>query len=136
MLTQLKQQWTQLKQYPPGQRFLRRYEAQRLRAPNGSSVARRFVTFGAAAILGAIGVVLVFTPGPAVLFFFLAGAVLAEESRSTARLLDGCEVWCRRSGRVIHRSWRQLSGTMRVLLGVSLGVLAGAAAYVGYLVVL
>jgi hypothetical protein len=136
MLTKLKQQWTQLKQYPPGQRFLRRYEAQRRRAPHGPSVARRLVTFGVAAILGAIGVVLVFIPGPAVLFFLLAGAVLAEESRSTARLLDGCEVWCRRSGRVIQRSWRQLSGAMRVLLGVSLGVLAGAAAYVGYLVVL
>lgn len=136
MPTKLKEQWTQLRQYPAGQRFRLRYEAHRRRVPDGRSLGHRFVIFGVAGLLALIGVVLVFMPGPAVLFFFLAGAVLAEESRRMACLLDGCEVWCRRGGRAVCRSWRRLSLSSRVLLGMSLGVLAGAAAYVGYLVVL
>jgi multisubunit Na+/H+ antiporter MnhG subunit len=40
----------------------------------------------------AIGVVLVFVPGPAVVFFALTAALLAAESRAVARALDRAEL--------------------------------------------
>jgi hypothetical protein len=54
----------------------------------------------------AVGVVLAFIPGPAVVFFGIAAALLASESMTVARALDRVEVWLR-------GAWRRLRGPRR-----------------------
>ncbi|MGH7335962.1 MAG: PGPGW domain-containing protein, partial [Myxococcota bacterium] len=62
------------------------------------------VTFVVIAIVCfAAGVVLVFIPGPAVLFFALGGALLATQSLWVARALDAIEVRGRKTLDSIRR---------------------------------
>ena len=132
MLPKLKQQWTQLKHYPPGQRFRRRYEARRRQEPGRTSLLRHLRVFSIAAVLAVIGFILVFMPGPAIVFFFLAGAVAAEESLTAARLLDWSEVRVRRIWAWARRWWFSRSTAARVLVSVSVGLLTGVSAYLSY----
>ena len=55
---------------------------------------------GAAVVSLAVGVVLAFVPGPAVVFFALTAALLAAQSAWLARRLDAAEIWVRH---VLHR---------------------------------
>lgn len=90
MLAALKRRWTDLKRGTPGRRFQDRYRrAAEARARGGLS---RILRVSAAAVAIVIGVVLVFLPGPAVVFFFIAGALLASESLHVARALDWTEL--------------------------------------------
>jgi hypothetical protein len=132
MLPKLKHQWTQLKHYPPGQRFRRRYEARRQAEPRKTSLLRHITIFSIAAVLAVIGFVLVFMPGPAVLFFFLSGAVLAEESLTAARVLDWLEVRLRHLFAWARRWWARRSTPVRVLLSLSVALVTGASAYLSY----
>ncbi|HEY4249169.1 MAG TPA: hypothetical protein VGM64_20260 [Lacunisphaera sp.] len=111
MTNPLKQQWQSLKRGKPGHRFRARYDA-------GSRVKKdasfgfkliRLLRFVIALAAAAVGVVLVFIPGPAILFFLLAGSLLAAESLTIARFLDWIEVklrdlfeWCQRQWRRMH----------------------------------
>ena len=58
---------------------------------------------GGAVLCLAIGIVLTFIPGPAFVFFGLAGALLSIESRWIARVLDRAEV----SARKLLARWRR-----------------------------
>lgn len=53
----------------------------------------------------AIGLVLTFIPGPAILFFLLAAGLLSAQSRWMARELDHAELKLR-GGWSAFRSWR------------------------------
>jgi hypothetical protein len=100
--TAIQAQWQTLKRGRPGRRFRDRYEASRRGASRRTWVQRVLrMTLAAAAI--AIGVVLVFVPGPAVLFFAVAGALLASESRGVARFMDRCEV-------TMRNAWNRVRG--------------------------
>lgn len=55
-------------------------------------------------------------PGPAIIFFFVAGALLASESRLIARLMDWIEVKVRVIFDWAHRHWRRLSLVPRIVL--------------------
>lgn len=63
----------------------------------------------AAIILLAIGVVLTFIPGPAIVFFFAGAGLLAGESRVLARWLDWSELKLRKSFHWLKRWWKQAS---------------------------
>ncbi len=82
-----------------------------------------------AALSTIVGFVLVFIPGPAVLFFFIAGALLATDWLPVARLLDWGEVHARRIWQWVHRIWKKLSPAARVALMVTGGVLGAAASF-------
>jgi len=56
----------------------------------------------AAVVSLAVGIVLAFIPGPAVLFFALSAALLGAQSRWVARRLDAAETAARR----FWRAWR------------------------------
>ena len=77
---------------PPGQRFRRHYESRQREVDRGGGTKRYLVASG----LILVGIVLVFVPGPAVVFFALAGVLLAEVSLPAARALDWAEVRVRR----------------------------------------
>lgn len=107
MNLRLKRQWQVLKSGKPGHRFVERYEAAQ-RKENRASFITRLVRFVIAAIAIALGVVFALIPGPAILFFALAGALLASESKMVARFLDWTEVRIRRVVRFAQRIWRRL----------------------------
>lgn len=80
----------------------------------------------------AIGVVEIFFPGPAILFLFVGGALLATESHAVARFMDRLEVGCRRAFRAAQGGWRRLSGRQRALLVATVLFAAGVVIYFLY----
>ncbi|MEY4938552.1 MAG: hypothetical protein RIQ93_287 [Verrucomicrobiota bacterium] len=107
MLTALKRSLANLKLGRPGRRFEQHYEWAQQSESRGAS--RRWINFLLAGITFAIGVVLVFIPGPAVVFFFITGALLAPESRAIARFMDWSEMKIRALWQWAISQWRGLS---------------------------
>src|SRR3982751_1868031 len=93
----------------PGRRFRRHYDIAH-RPGNELSIIRRIIRFLIALVAMAVGVVLTFMPGPAVLFFALAGALLATESRGVATALDWSELKLRDVFLSVRRYWNSLGG--------------------------
>jgi hypothetical protein len=91
---QLRKAWTELRASQPGERFQDAYHRQK-RADQGRSAAARWLRPMLALLSFAIGVVLAFIPGPAVVFFALSATLLATQSLRVARILDRTEVWLR-----------------------------------------
>ena len=96
----------------------------------------RFGRLVIAIIAFAIGLVLIFIPGPAILFFLIAGGLLAAESRHVARFLDWSEVKLRHGLSWLWARWRSFSRPEKML--VALLVAAGGAGglFVSYRIVL
>lgn len=131
MRFRLSKQWHKLSRGKPGHRFQDRYHAhQRKQAHQGvfQRLWRIFLALGATAI----GAVLVFIPGPAILFFFVAGALLAVDCLWLARVLDWLEVKLRRWAKRGVALWRQLSPLARISLVASAGCLFVATTYGAY----
>ncbi|HTM22657.1 MAG TPA: PGPGW domain-containing protein [Kofleriaceae bacterium] len=104
MLDGLRREWRAFEGAEPGTRFEQHYRRRhdvpraRLHAP---------LYWIGALLAFAIGVVLVFLPGPAFVFFLLAAALLSTQALWLARALDRGEVklrawWRRRTAR-----WRR-----------------------------
>lgn len=87
MTGKARRSWNALRSDPPGQRFRRHYERRQQEADRSGDSRRYLVASG----LILVGIVLIFIPGPAVVFFALAGALLAEVSLPAARTLDWAE---------------------------------------------
>ncbi len=99
-LQNLKQIWREFRQDSAGHRFRNRYYRRReIVATRGTTLGRLLVLFVALLCL-AIAVPLMVLPGPAFVFFAIAGVILAGESRLLATLFDYLEVrvryWIRR----------------------------------------
>ena len=88
----------------------------------------RFILAGLSA---AVGFVLVFIPGPAILFFLIAAALLASDWLFVARLLDWGEVRIRRIAVRLKKFWGARSIPARVALACA-GLLLGAGASLGF----
>jgi hypothetical protein len=101
VLARLKRLGRRLRKLPPGERFQTLHREQKDRPP---AVKAAFLGF--AVLCLAAGVVLMFIPGPAVLFFALAGALLATQSRHVARWLDWGELRARKAVAALRR-WRR-----------------------------
>ena len=128
MATGLSQDWRILRRAPPGRRFEQYYRSARGRRERGRLWLRVARLAGGVACL-AVGIVLVFIPGPAILFFLLAAAAFAAESLAAARLLDGAELRIRAWARRGRGAWRRLSGAGRIGAVVVTLALAGATVY-------
>lgn len=87
--------WRALKASKPGKRFQDAHHRQR-EADKTRSALARWLRPAFAVLALAVGVVLAFIPGPAVVFFALSAALFASESLAIARALDRTEVWLRR----------------------------------------
>ena len=92
MLKKLKAELHELRTYPPGERFSRFHERHR----HGQAGWVKPLLLVAAAISFVVGVILVFIPGPAILFFAITAAVLATQSSGVAKQLDHTELWLRK----------------------------------------
>lgn len=123
----LRLHWQALRRGEPGRRFSDRYECAR-RERGSCGVGVRVALVAAAAVSLAIAVVLSVFPGPALPFYFLAGGLLATESRTIARAMDWTEVRARRIAAWGKRRWRRLPVAARVaLLAVGAACSAGTA---------
>jgi hypothetical protein len=91
MLSALRKQWQELKGLPPGERF-QTFHRQQQKKSVGVKVAYAALSI----VFFAVGVVLAFIPGPAVVFFALCAALLAAQSGWVARILDRGELKGRR----------------------------------------
>src|SRR5687768_5558348 len=90
LIQHLREDWHALRRARPGMRFQERYE--RARAKRACGACQRILLFIVAIICLGVAVVLSIFPGPAIPFFFVAGGLLAAESRPIARLMDWAEV--------------------------------------------
>jgi hypothetical protein len=104
-LAQLRRAWRAFRELPAGQRFQIHHE-QEQRKNRSKPAYRRVLQLALVPLLIAIGVVLMFIPGPAILFFFLAAASLASHSLWVARALDRAELGARRLWTKFRR-WRK-----------------------------
>jgi hypothetical protein len=102
MLDKLKAEWQELKRAPSGQRFVQCHERHQAR----DAPYLKPLLFFAAIFSFVVGVVLVFIPGPAILFFAISGALLAAESHAVASAFDKVET-------VLHRIWFAYRGRRR-----------------------
>lgn len=125
MNLKLKRQWEVLKRGKPGRRFVERYQAAQ-RKENRATLATRIVRMAVATVAIALGLVFAVIPGPAIVFFALAGALLASESRGVAKFLDWCEVKIRAVVDWGMRIWKRLP-----IVGKVAVVILGAAGSVG-----
>ena len=85
-----------------------------------------------ALVLMVVGLVLTVMPGPAILFFLIAGGLLAAESRAVARWLDRGEVWLRTAWNWGQRHWWALPIWIKVALGVLVTGIILASACLSY----
>jgi hypothetical protein len=128
MTTALPKKWHWLPTGQPGHRFRNRYyQHQKSRG------VRRFAAMIFRIILSAlaavVGFILVFIPGPAVVFFLISGALLAADWLAVARLLDWGEVHARRIWKRVPGRWRQASPAARIALVAGTALMGAAASY-------
>jgi multisubunit Na+/H+ antiporter MnhG subunit len=135
MFNSFKRQWSSLRHSRPGHRFQDRYERNQKTKKNQSWVGR-ILRMAAAAVAFVIGVILVFIPGPAFVFFALAGALVASESLVVARSLDWIEVKIRAVVTWCGRHWKRLHAVGKVAVVGVVAIAGGAAAYASYRVFL
>ena len=130
MGSQLRQGLRELRRGRPGHRFRAHYE--RSQKQKRSHAATRVGLLVAAIICFAIGVVLVVMPGPAFVFFILAGGLLATESKTVARLMDRIEVLVRKAMSWAKRKWERLPMAARIALGLVAACCTAGALFLGY----
>ena len=111
-------QWQTLQRAKPGQRFQARYRSGRKASKDAGTGQRILRFFRLLAALGciAVGIVLTVIPGPAILFFLVAGSLLSTESLFVARSLDWGEVKLRAAWSWSQRRWRKLSTGGKIAL--------------------
>jgi hypothetical protein len=127
----LRRSWRELSRGRPGHRFQDRYQRAHQK-PQRGGVAQRILLVVVAIFFLAIGVVLSVMPGPAFVFYILAGGLLASESRYVARFMDASEVIVRKVLRWGKRKWSGLPIVARgVLVLIAIGCAVGAA-FIGY----
>jgi hypothetical protein len=122
MLAGLKREWRAFEGERPGKRFEQHYR----RTHDVKRSKANVVLYWLGALVAfAIGVVLVFIPGPAVLFFLIAAALVATQALWLARLLDRGELRLRAWARRFKGWWRRRALVARI------GMIAGAIGIAG-----
>jgi len=134
MSNPLKKQWRSLKRGQPGRRFKARYDAGRNARKDASWGFKvfRLARIIMALALVAVGIVLMFIPGPAVLFFLLAGSLLAAESLMIANVLDWAELRMRAAFSWLKRHWIKLHLAGKMAVTGLAATAAGGCAYAAY----
>ena len=102
MRRRLREYWREFRHAPPGDRFRSRYRRRKRDRQNGESQWSRPLLILAALLCMGIAVPLMVIPGPAVLFWALAGFLIAGESAAAAKWLDLTEL----TGRQLINRWK------------------------------
>ena len=126
MLDELKKHWRTFRDARPGKRFEKLHEAR-------SDSPPPIVFYAAGAVLLAVGVVLLFIPGPGLLLIAFGGALIARQSLWLAKRLDRLELLLRRFARKARSVWRRSSVAVRGAVVTAAAIVAAGAGYAGYL---
>jgi uncharacterized membrane protein YbaN (DUF454 family) len=127
VIIQFREHWRDLCRGRPGRRFQARYERSKQEEARSHPV-KRILLICLAIVFLAIAIVLMVMPGPAFVFFILAGALIATESKGVARFMDWAEVRVRSVLAWCKWRWRAWSKAGRaVAVGVALMCTAGFA---------
>ena len=102
LLARLKDLWSAFKRLEPGLRFQTLYRRHR-QSEAGKSPIRRVLYVLAGVVALAVGVVLAFIPGPAILFFLIAGGLFAVQSLWVAQALDWAELRARAAANAVRK---------------------------------
>lgn len=129
MLQGLKDHWHDLKRGRPGHRFQDHY---RRRHDAGANKLRKVLYIGAGALIVAAGIFFLPAPGPGFLIVFLGGGVMAQESRTAARVLDWLELRLRAIADWALRVWQDASLPARAAIALLALVIAGGAGFAAY----
>jgi hypothetical protein len=117
--------WEEMKHDPPGKRFQKHYHRRHEEGEKKGRGRHYLLVIG----LVLVGVVLVFIPGPAVVLFALAAALLAEDSLRIAKALDWLEVRIRRLIARARGTWKRSGALARIAMALLALAIAGAVAY-------
>jgi UPF0716 family protein affecting phage T7 exclusion len=98
MSQSLRAEWDRFRADPPGERFCNHYDRAR-----STPTSVRVIQLVVGLVLVAAGIVLCFIPGPGLLVMVFGLALLAGQSRTTARTLDRIEPSVRRFVRRIKQ---------------------------------
>ncbi len=123
MWEMFKQTWRRFKAGNPGQRFQREF---RRRHSAGRSPIQKALLIVGGLLLMAAGFLLLFIPGPGLVFLFVGGFLIAQQSLVAARVLDWSEIRLRKLLAWSLRAWRRSSTTLKALLVVVAVVVLGA----------
>lgn len=110
MSSKLSQHWRAFRQSAPGERFQRRHMRHREAARTRSPLVRfGFLVLGG--LSAAFGFILLFIPGPGLLFIAVGGGLVANESLVAARSFDWLELKSRAGIAKLKTWWsRRRSG--------------------------
>lgn len=122
VLAEAKQEWRRFRRDEPGTRFEKHRE--RMQHKPRSHAA---IMVGIGIVLIAGGVVLLFIPGPGLLFIVFGLALVASHSERLSRVLDRSEPAVRRFGRRTRSRWRALPGYAKLGLLLALAAVVAVA---------
>ena len=111
MFDTLHQRWRQFAAAPPGQRFQAHFDRRQRTRPRG--LHQKILTIGGGVLIMGAGLFFLLAPGPGVLIVLIGALLVAEESRTVARRLDGADLRLRRLAAWAAARWRQRSGRTR-----------------------
>jgi len=129
MIAQWKKHLRDFRKAPAGERFVRRYRAQKGSDRPWARIA--FVALGIVLIVG--GAILLVIPGPGLLVIAFGGALVAQEFLVVAKALDWLELALRKVYRAGTRIWRQASKLARAAITAGAALCAAGAGYLAWL---
>ncbi len=96
MRHRLRHYWHEFRDAQPGQRFRQRYHRREVERAKGGAQWSRLLLIALACLCILIAIPLMVLPGPAVVFYALAGFLVAGESGWVATFMDRGELQLRR----------------------------------------
>ena len=111
MFDTLHQRWQQFAAAPPGQRFQAHFARRQQTRPRG--LHQTILALGGGILVMGARLFFLLAPGPGILIFLVGALLVAEESRTVARRLDGADLRLRRLAAWAAARWRQRSGRTR-----------------------
>ena len=111
MFDTLHQRWHQFAAVPPGQRFEAHFTRRQQTRPRG--LHQKILAVGGGVLVMGAGLFFMLAPGPGVLIFLIGALLVAEESRTVARRLDGADLRLRRLAAWASARWRRRPGRVK-----------------------
>jgi len=116
IVDQAKREWRLVIGDRPGYRFVNQFR----RSQRDRSLTRRAARLGVGLAAVAVGIVMLFTPGPGWLMVFFGLGMFASESYALSRFLDRAEVIGRAWGRRVRQRWRSASLATKAVAAIAL----------------
>ena len=131
MIERTKENWRQLKESDPGQRFQDRY-TRRQETSHGQWDKRSVINIVLGIAIALVGLLLIPAPGPGFIVAFLGLGLLGSEFAPIARALDWAEVKARAVADWAKEVWERAPLVVKALLVLVAAACAAALAYGAY----